>query len=482
MSNLLASLSTTAGALNAYDQALLVTQNNVTNAQTPGFAKQTQVLDSVAFDPAAGDQGGVKAGAVQSSRDEYAEQAVRQHTVSLGAAQQNVSSLTSLQSLFDVSGTSGIATTLSNLFQSFSAWGQTPTDPTAQQGVIDSASTLATSFNQAATGLANLSQTTDQQLQQTVSQVNQLAGQLQTDNQQIMQGNQNDAGLDAQVHSTLEQLSQYVNFTATKQSDGTQTVLIDGQTPLVIGGQQYNLSFSLAQPASPPPVNPNGPPHARILSSDGTDITSQTTSGQLGALVNLRNTVLPTYMGDSSQTGDLNTMAKQFADRVNQQLTSGNISDGPPPQPGVPLFTYDSTSNTNIAQSLAVNPDITPSQLAAIAPGPPEVSNGVPLALAQLANPSNAADQINGESYTAFYGGMAARVGSALSDATNQQTVQQSAVAQAQNLRQQTSGVNLDEEAATLVEFQRAYQANSQLITILNQITQDTINILGAVA
>jgi flagellar hook-associated protein 1 FlgK len=479
MSNILAGMMTSAGALNAFDQALQVSQNNVTNAQTPGYAKQTQTLDAVAFDPSMGSLGGVQAGVVQSSRDEYAEQAVRQQTVSLGAAQQNVSSLTSLQSLFDISGSSGIPSALNTLFQSFSAWGQTPTDTTVRQSVIDNASSLATTFNRAATGLADLAQTTEHQISQTVSQINQLAGQLQSDNQQIMQGRQSDAGLDAQVHSTLEQLSQYVNVTASKQADGTQTVLINGQIPLVIEDKQYNLGYTLAQPAVPPPVNANGPPHAQITDSSGTDITSQVTNGQLGALLNVRNTVLPTYMGDAYQTGDLNTMAQGFADRINQQLTSGNITDGPPVQQGVPLFTYDAANNTNIAQSLAVDPSVTPSQLAAIAPGPPEVSNGIPLALSQLANPSLAADQISGGSYTAFYAGMASRVGSALSDATGQQTVQQSALAQAQNLRQQSSGVNLDQEAATLVEFQRAYEANSRVMTILNTLAQDTLNILG---
>ena len=49
MSNILASLNVTAGALNAFDLALETTQNNVANAQTPGYAKQTQTLDSVAF-------------------------------------------------------------------------------------------------------------------------------------------------------------------------------------------------------------------------------------------------------------------------------------------------------------------------------------------------------------------------------------------------------------------------------------------------
>jgi flagellar hook-associated protein 1 FlgK len=56
--------------------------------------------------------------------------------------------------------------------------------------------------------------------------------------------------------------------------------------------------------------------------------------------------------------------------------------------------------------------------------------------------------------------------------------VQQSAVAQAQNLRQQSSGVDLNEEAMVLIQFQRAYEANSRMITVLNQLTEDTINIL----
>jgi flagellar hook-associated protein 1 FlgK len=478
MSNLLAGLSITSGALNAFSQLLQITQDNVANAQTPGYAAQTQVLDAMPFDPAEGALGGVRAGQIIGARDEFAEQAVRSQTVLLGAAQQNVSSLTSLQSLFDISSSAPIPNALTNLYQSFSAWAQTPSDSNARQNVIQSASGLAATFQQAASGLAGFTTQTNQQLQQTVSAINQLTGQLQSYNRQLMNGNQNDAALDAEVHSTLEQLSQYVDFTAAKQTDGSWTVLADGQTPLVIGNQEFNLNFQLIQPASPPPTNPAAPPIAQITASDGSDVTSQLTTGQLGALLNIRNNLLPSYIGDAYQQGDLNTMAQQFADRVNQQLTLGNISDGPPPQPGIPLFTYDSTDPTRVAQSLAVNPGITPDQLAAISPGPPEVSNGVPLALAQLSNPQDPADEINGVSYVSFYGGMAARTGSALQNATDQQAVQQSAVAQAQNLRQQTSGVDLDQEAISLVEFQRAYEANSRLVTVLDQITEDAINMI----
>ncbi len=70
-------------------------------------------------------------------------------------------------------------------------------------------------------------------------------------------------------------------------------------------------------------------------------------------------------------------------------------------------------------------------------------------------------------------------MGTALNQATDQQTAQQSAVAQADNLRQQTSGVNLDQEAVGLVQFQRAYDANSRFITVIDQITSDLMNLVG---
>src|SRR5690348_12007185 len=143
MSNILTSLLSSANALAAYDQVLQVTQNNVANASTPGFAKQRQSLEAMAFDPAAGLSGGVSAGQVQSMRNEYSERAVRRENVQLGFANQEVNSLSALQTVFDVSGTSGIPDALNKLFDSFSAWGQLPNDTAARETVLSRAEDLA---------------------------------------------------------------------------------------------------------------------------------------------------------------------------------------------------------------------------------------------------------------------------------------------------------------------------------------------------
>jgi flagellar hook-associated protein 1 FlgK len=73
---------------------------------------------------------------------------------------------------------------------------------------------------------------------------------------------------------------------------------------------------------------------------------------------------------------------------------------------------------------------------------------------------------------------MAAGIGSQSQDAQNQLSVQQQTLAQARNMRSQVSGVSLNDEAAQLVQFQSAYQANSKMVTVLDQLTQATINMI----
>jgi flagellar hook-associated protein 1 FlgK len=478
MSDLFSTMVGTAGALQAYNRVLAVVQNNVANASTPGYVKQEQLLEALPFDSMGGLSGGVRAGEVLSARSDYADQAVRRQNSLLGQAQQDVNSLSSLQTYFDISGDSGIPKALNDLFSSFSGWAQSPDDAVARETVMQHAADVASAFQQASGDLTGAAEDTERQIAHTVADINDLAGQLRQHNAEVLTGRRGDAGLDAEIHSTLEQLSQYGDLTVLPQNDGTVTVLLNGQTPLVIGDHQYQISSAPVQPDDPPPTNPGGRPAVHIFASDGTDITGDTTGGQLGSLLDFHNSVLSSYLGDSYQQGDLNKMAQQFADRVNQLLVAGNISDGPPAQSGVPLFTYDSTNPSNVAATLSVAPGMTADQLAAIDPGPPYIANGTALALSNLEKPQAVADEINGQSYTQYYGSLAARLGDNLSQANNRLLVQQAAVAQAKDMQQQISGVSLDEEATLMIQFQRGYEANARLLTILDQLTQDTIDIL----
>ncbi len=77
MANLFSSLTSSASALQVYAQALQISGNNVSNASTPGFARQRVKLEALPLDPGHGLVGGVSAGELQSARDQYADLQVR---------------------------------------------------------------------------------------------------------------------------------------------------------------------------------------------------------------------------------------------------------------------------------------------------------------------------------------------------------------------------------------------------------------------
>jgi flagellar hook-associated protein 1 FlgK len=105
-------------------------------------------------------------------------------------------------------------------------------------------------------------------------------------------------------------------------------------------------------------------------------------------------------------------------------------------------------------------------------------TNQIALSLASLANPSDPASKINGQSYTAFFGGIAASVGAQLASASSNQSTQQGIVTQAQTMRQQISGVDLNQEATRVLELQSSYQAASKLITVIDNMTQSVLAII----
>ena len=53
-------------------------------------------------------------------------------------------------------------------------------------------------------------------------------------------------------------------------------------------------------------------------------------------------------------------------------------------------------------------------------------------------------------------------------------------VAQLQNQRDAASGVSLDEEAINLMRYQKAFEASARFISLIDTLTEDVINILGA--
>ncbi|MBV9305323.1 MAG: flagellar hook-associated protein FlgK [Acidobacteriaceae bacterium] len=464
MSSLFASLQNAAGALNVFENAIGVVQGNVTNASTPGYVNRTPALATDIL-------GNVATAATENSRNQFAEQAVWQQNGLLGFASAQADNLSGLQSQFDVSGKSGIPGALSNLYTAFSSWSTTPDDATARNQVLTAAGQVVQAFNQAAANVQSSVTQANQQISSSVDQINQLASKIVVINTQIRNGGKDNPGLQTQLYNALQQLSNFSTVSVHMELDGTATVLMNEQVPLVIGATQTALQLSYSSTAGSTAM-----PDARITTADGQDVTSSAaTGGQLGGLLQVRNETLPALIGNANQQGSLNQLAQSIADRVNTLLTNGQTPSG---TQGAPLFTYSSNAPTGIAGSLSVNPAITVSGLAAIQPGPPAVANGVATELAGLGNSSNSADMISGMNYTDFYSAIASNLGSQATNASQTKDSQTDLLNQAENARSQASGISLDQQATQLLQFQQAYAASSKLISVIDQMTGDLMNMI----
>ncbi|MGO9894002.1 MAG: FlgK family flagellar hook-associated protein, partial [Bryobacteraceae bacterium] len=182
MSTLLALLQTSGNALGVFEQALNVVENNVNNSSTPGYATQSLNLEAQPLNVEDGLTGGVASGGLSDSRDPYAEEQVQQQTQALGFYTAQAQTTSSIQSLFNVSGSNGISSALSSLFQAFSAWSTTPGDATAGQTVIDDAGDVATAVQDLSSSLSQEAQQVHSSISSTVSQINTIASQIQAYN------------------------------------------------------------------------------------------------------------------------------------------------------------------------------------------------------------------------------------------------------------------------------------------------------------
>lgn len=472
MSNFLASLRASATTIETLQRSISTAQNNVSNASTPGYAKQHMRIASREFDPEAGLSGGIATAGLASARDRFAETAVSIQVSRFAASRQQVKQLETVESSIDMNDAAGVGAALDRMFKTFVSWSLAPNSTSERQNVISAAGNLAASFNRTAEALARSAQDSQQQIDSTLTAIDTIAERIRIHNYERRQGSAADAGIDAKLHSDLEELSQLVNVDVLWQEDGSVTVLAGGQAALVVGDRRYSLVAEYEH-AEPSPANPDALKPVQLKDVTGTDITTKLSGGKLGALIEFRNETLPYYLGSANTEGELNRLAKTIADRVNDILAAGY----PPPSAPYDLFVYGS-SPVAIAHTIHLNEALVPALLESTdkTANPPR-SNGIPLDLARLASPSDAADMIDGASYVGFFAGLSADAGRRLSNATQERDSREQLTAQAQNFRQELSGVSLDEEAVRLVELQRAYQASARMVTALNEITEMAVNL-----
>jgi flagellar hook-associated protein 1 len=323
-------LSTSISGLLAFQQALTVTSNNVSNAATPGYSVQNiNLKEAPGQGTASGYIGdGVDVQSVTRSYDETLANQVR----SSSSSYQSFNTLATQASQIDnmLSDTrTGLTATLQSFVNTLQSVSTSPASTAQRQVLLSNAQALTQELRNYQAQIDGYSGNLEQQIGTTVTQINSITRNIASLNAKIAAAEggtgQTPNQLMDQRDQLIDQLSQYVNVNAVTGSDGQMNIYMGT-------GQALVVSSSAQQLVTAPDRNDASRVNIGISNGGNSpiDVTSEITGGSLGGLLVTRSQVL-----DPTQNS-LGQIAVGVATIMNQQQAAGMDLTG---AAGQPMFT-----------------------------------------------------------------------------------------------------------------------------------------------
>ncbi len=566
MSGLFDGLSIGLSGLNASQTSLNTTENNIANANTPGYSTQAVNLAEApsALDIPGTRGRGVAITSITSSRDDLLEKRLRNSSSLLTFYKTTSNWLSQVETLVNEPAGSGLDSSLNNFFSSFNDLSTDPSSETARSNAANNAKTLAESFKQIDSSLSDMLTQGDSELSQNIDKANQLISSIAH-----IDGNISNAelgGIDRanslrdKRGELVKQLSDIVPIntyeTGYKSTGQAEFALQIGGMSVISGkdfhqlktaqvGQQNRLFY----------INSGG------SLTDITDSVKNKSTGSVSALLNTKDII-------KKYRSKLDEIAKDLIDQVNLVHTKGmgltgysslastnqvNSADAVVSSGGLPIpitkgsfdvVVVDSNGNHTTA-SITINDSSTFSDvkdslsnisgisayiggnnhlvvqadtgkkffltndntgfLASVGMGTffsgnsasnmklnPAIANdfskiaagltdnaGDGQNAAAIAGLSSAQVLKNGTtSITELYNSLVSDVGIDGQNYKSLKNNQQSLTNQINTERESESGVSLNEEAAKLIKFQKAFSASAKFITVIDNLTNTILGMI----
>ncbi len=441
----------------AAQAALNAASQNIANLQTAGYTRQGVLLSSLGAGVGVRSAGnGVEVSALLRFADAYKSQQMWRAASDQGARAQTQPYLTQLERVMG-DNASSISNGIDGFFASLNAAAVDPTSTPLRQQIITSADALAQRFNSISTVMGNQLLSVQQQRAAIVPQANTTLANIAVLNQRISAS----AASGTNVSSLMDARDQLIDGLAAQmgidvldQPDGSRNIALKSGQPLVIGNLAATLSSNMTSTGD------------QTLTLDfaksSYTLDPVAIGGQMGGLGDFeQNTLKPLQQS-------LQDMATQLTSKINAQLALGKTMTG---TAGGPLLAYANGK-------LSITPGFNAKDLALSLTGAAGDSGNLQKLI-----------EIKNQPITVSW------VGSVLMSDADTQLVgklgiysqqNQSLLKTANTVRSQaiddwksTSGVNKDEEAMSLVEFQNMYQANMKVISVANTLFDATLQMMG---
>jgi flagellar hook-associated protein 1 FlgK len=323
-------------ALTAAIDGLSVTQSgmaliasNVANAGTAGYTEKTQSLQTVT---AGGDNVGVDVSSINRQLNTYLQTQLR--TESSGGAYADLTSQI-YQQLQAAYGSPSSSTSLSATYSTFTGAMQTlqsdPSNYSDQSAVIGAGQALAAQLNSLSTNVQQLRTNSEQGLSDSVTSANNLLQNIATINSEVAGTPTPDASTESLLDQRDEDINQLANLMDIRvvPGNGNQVTVFTTTGVQLAGTMASTLSFNSHGTLSANALwnaNPalSGTGTITLTNPDGatTDLvaTGAIKSGQIGAYLQMRDTVLP------QAQAQLDQIAASMSSAMSDYQTSGTAT------------------------------------------------------------------------------------------------------------------------------------------------------------
>ncbi len=279
-------------ALLALQRAITTTGHNIANVNTDGYSRQAVNFDTLPSQLSGGSYigSGVTIDSVQRIYNEYLATDVRDRS-SAQAGFEAYATLTSRMDGLLADPATGLAPALDDFFSAVQGVANNPGALPERQVLLGQAQVLAERFNYLDENFRDIGGQVNAQIQSSVQDINSLAHNIAELNEQIVRATATAGGqppndlLDSR-DLLINQLSERIAVTTTKQSDGSVNVMVGNGQALVVGFTANQLeTFTDPQDSSRTVVGIGGV-------NGLTDIGRFLSGGELGAVLDFRDQVL----------------------------------------------------------------------------------------------------------------------------------------------------------------------------------------------
>lgn len=473
--SILLGLNTALRGLMAQQQAINTVTHNISNANTPGFSRQDVVLETT--DPFTvptqnraslkGQVGtGVTISQIRRIRDGFLDTQFRQQNQELGFWEAKSNGFEQIEGLFNEPSDNGLG---NQLGQFWNRWRDLTNDPRNQAmrlALKEQAANLASFIQSSYTTLTRQRSEIDKQIVLRVAQINSLAAQIASLNEQIQKvkavgDNPND--LEDRRDLLLDEMTKLIRVSSFETDQGVMVLSVGG---VQLVGQGFLNQIDATQ------LNASGY-HELTWESDGSNVTLL--GGELKGFFDLRDTIIP------DKQAAINALATALITEVNAVHSAGYGQDGV--TTGLNFFSGTDASDVGINATIAADP--TKIAAATVANAPGDGSNAAAIGALQFALVMGGSSYVGSLTGTAsidsFYQGFISTLGVESQQAQRSEANVSLLIQHIEAARGSTSGVSLDEEAANMIKYQRAYEASARMVTTLDSMLDTLINRTGIV-